>query len=135
VITLASNSSEEKTAMTAMEYVRLFVGPDGESHFEDVPVEFVSEPPQPFLVSPWQSAERVRFMRFPAGFQGGTHLAPYRQLVVCLSGSYRMQTSDGEIRDFQPGSVLLVEDTTGKGHMPSNEGTEAAIAATIQVPD
>jgi hypothetical protein len=31
--------------MTEMKYVRLFAGADGESHFEDVPVEFISEPP------------------------------------------------------------------------------------------
>jgi hypothetical protein len=51
VITLANNSSEKKAAMIAVKYVRLFAGPDGESHFEDVPVEFISEPPQPILVS------------------------------------------------------------------------------------
>ena len=121
--------------MSAMKCVRLFAGPDGQSHFEDIPVEFISEPPQPFLVSAWQSAQRVRFLRFPAGFQGGTHLAPYRQLLVCLTGSYGMQTSDGEIRYFQPGAVLLVEDTTGKGHTTWNEGTSAAVAARIQLPD
>jgi len=46
-----------------------------------------------------------------------------------------MQTSDGEIRYFQPGAVLLVEDTTGKGHTTWNEGTSAAVAARIQLPD
>jgi hypothetical protein len=46
-----------------------------------------------------------------------------------------MQTSDGEIRNFQPGGVLLVEDTTGKGHTTWNEGSDAAVAARIQVPD
>jgi hypothetical protein len=115
-------------------YVRLFAGPDGESHFEDVAVEFMAEPPQPFLVSAWQSAERVRFLRFTPGFQGGTHLAPFRQFLVCLTGSYAMQTSDREIRYFKPGDVLLVEDTTGKGHTTWNEGTGVAVAARIQVP-
>ena len=46
-----------------------------------------------------------------------------------------MQTNDGEIRNFQQGSVLLVEDTTGKGHTTWNEGTTAAVAARIQLPD
>jgi hypothetical protein len=46
-----------------------------------------------------------------------------------------MQSSDGEVREFQPDSVLLVEDTTGKGHTTRNEGTGPAVAARIQVPD
>jgi len=46
-----------------------------------------------------------------------------------------MQTSDSETRYFHPGDVLLVEDTTGKGHTTWNEGGGAAVAARIQVPD
>ncbi len=121
--------------MSDLNYARLFAGPDGESHFEDVDVEFISEPPQPFLVSAWQSTQRIRFLRFPPGFQGGTHLAPFRQLLICLTGSCAMQTSDSETRYFHPGDVLLVEDTTGKGHTTWNEGGGAAVAARIQVPD
>jgi hypothetical protein len=41
----------------------------------------------------------------------------------------------GEIRYFRPGDVLLVEDTTGKGHSAWTEGDNAFLAAAIQLPD
>jgi hypothetical protein len=44
-----------------------------------------------------------------------------------------MQTSDGEVRHFRPGDVILVEDTTGKGHTTWTSD-EAAVVARIQLP-
>jgi hypothetical protein len=45
------------------------------------------------------------------------HNAPLRQYVVTLTGWWEIEVSDGEVRRFGPGSVLLAEDTTGKGHV------------------
>jgi hypothetical protein len=44
------------------------------------------------------------------------HVAPRRQLVLHLSGSAEVVTSDGARRSLPTGSVLLTEDTEGKGH-------------------
>jgi quercetin dioxygenase-like cupin family protein len=119
--------------MTDMKYVRLFAGPDGENHFEDVAIEFNSEPPLRFLVSEWETVERIRYLNVPPSLPGVSHHAPSRLLHVVLAGEWRMQTSDGETRYFRAGDIILVEDTTGKGHMTSTED-DGAIVARIEMP-
>jgi quercetin dioxygenase-like cupin family protein len=44
------------------------------------------------------------------------HNAPVRQYIVLLDGNIEIEVSDGEVRQFSGGDVLLVEDTSGKGH-------------------
>ena len=125
--------------MSEFKYVRLFAGPDGESHFEDVAVEFTSvfsaPPAPPLAASDWQSAERIGFVSFPSGWRGDQHPAPRRGFGVWLAGSFAAQTSDGEIRHFGAGDILFAEDTTGKGHSSWNAGDDTVLCATIQVPD
>ena len=128
---MSASASTEGVAMTDMNYVRLFAGPDGESHFEDVVVEFISEPPARFAVSEWQSAERI-IPQFPPDLEPSN--APRTAFSILLAGSWTMQTSDGEVRDFHPGDLILVEDTTGKGHITSITSDGATIVARIQVP-
>jgi hypothetical protein len=48
------------------------------------------------------------------------HNAPRRLLIVQLDGTVEVEVSDGEVRRFGPGSALVVEDTTGKGHVTRN---------------
>ncbi|MEV0640961.1 hypothetical protein AB0I77_39770 [Streptomyces sp. NPDC050619] len=45
------------------------------------------------------------------------HNAPQRQLIVPLSGEVEIEVSTGERRSVPPGQIILVEDTTGKGHI------------------
>lgn len=47
---------------------------------------------------------------------GGWHTAPQRQYVLFVIGETEIEVSDGEKRIVRGGDVLLVEDTTGKGH-------------------
>ena len=45
------------------------------------------------------------------------HNPPRRLLVLWLTGEVEFETSDGDIRRLAAGSVVLAEDTTGKGHI------------------
>jgi hypothetical protein len=124
--------------MNDMKYVRLFAGPDGETHFEDVAVEFHSRPSTP-LVLPTALSELVpadgfRFMSQPPGWRVEHH-APRRQFLVLLAGSAAIQTSDGEIRYFHASDVLLAEDTTGKGHTSWNDGDDALFSVVVPLRD
>jgi hypothetical protein len=49
-----------------------------------------------------------------------------------LRGTFSVEVSDGEVREFPPGSVVLVEDTTGKGHTTRRVGDEPR--ATLMAP-
>ena len=104
-----------------MNYVRLFAGPDGEPHFEDVAVElapiaqYAKGVPETYLSAP-RASTALTFLSGPAGWVGDWHPGPRRQFMVKLAGVTEIIASDGVRRQIGPGMVVLLEDTTGKGH-------------------
>jgi quercetin dioxygenase-like cupin family protein len=48
------------------------------------------------------------------------HTAPQKQYIILLDGEIEIETSLGEIRRFNAGEILLMEDTSGKGHKTKN---------------
>ena len=122
-----------------MRYVRLYAGPDGESHFEDVDVSLevmdFAPPASPFQASDFVPATRLGFLALPSGWQDDWHPTPRRQFFVYLSGGGAVEASDGEIRHFRVGDVLFVEDTTGKGHRSWVESDEENTVVVVQAPD
>src|SRR5262245_9210137 len=93
-------------------YLRLYAGPDGESHFEDFDVALTLTPAGSGL-SALYSGPGVHFHQSPPDQIIDWHPAPRRQFVVTLAGEAEVQASDGEIRRLVPGTVLLVEDVSG----------------------
>ena len=117
-------------------YARVYSSPDGMSHFGN---EVLAMQPEVYVqgVPVVDSAEPVpatdlRFSR-RNGLAGAWHRAPRRQFVLVLSGVLEVTVGDGEARRFGPGSVLLVEDTTGHGHRTRAFGTDDAVYATVAV--
>ena len=75
------------------------------------------------------------FFRIPAGWFGDWHPAPCRQYYVQTTGELEVQVSDGEIRRFRPGDVVLVEDVTGQGsHDARRERRRRCAASTCSFP-
>ena len=68
-------------------------------------------------------ADSVIFRETGADYDYDWHPAPARQLVVLLDGEIEIEVGDGEIRRFAGGEVLLLEDTTGRGHRTRNIGS------------
>jgi hypothetical protein len=126
-----SGADLEKT----ITYVRLYPDETGESHFEDVKIklraEEVQSPEVPFYITPFEKATSYGYYNPSAGYFEDWHNAPQRQFLFCLSGEYEIKASDGEVRRFGQGSILLVEDTTGKGHVSSCPGSEGALALVV----
>jgi quercetin dioxygenase-like cupin family protein len=54
-------------------------------------------------------------MNAPAGWSSDWHPSSARDIFFVLTGEWEVTASDGESRRFGAGSVLLVEDTSGKG--------------------
>lgn len=121
------------------QYTRVFTDEKGETHFEDVeiellPVEFA--PPAPaLLLSSFTDAKNYGFISAPTGWYGDWHPTPERQVIVYISGKIEATVSDGEVRVFGPGSVTLVEDTTGKGHTSRVVGDEEVLGLVVQLED
>lgn len=118
-------------------YVHLFADDSGESHFEDLHAELTpaafAPPAPPLHLSAAFGAERLVFLAAPENWYGDWHPAPRRQLFAFLSGQIEVEASDGERRSFLPGSCLLMEDTSGKGHATRNVGTGEVLMAVTQL--
>jgi uncharacterized cupin superfamily protein len=52
-----------------------------------------------------------------------------------MSGAVEMETTDGMKRRFLPGDLVLLEDTTGKGHVTRNIGEGYASYLVVPVPE
>jgi mannose-6-phosphate isomerase-like protein (cupin superfamily) len=122
-----------------MRYLRLFVDDAGETHLEDVAVPLSSvefAPPAPPLdLSAYHAADRYAFCRFPAGWHGDWHPTPRRQVFFLLAGEMEVEVSDGEVRHIGPGTIVLVEDTHGRGHVSRVVGPQDVLSAVVQLPD
>ena len=120
-----------------MKYVRVYADSDGESHFEDVGVEFTlvefAPPAPPLNVSAFTPASRLGFLNAPPGWYGDWHPAPRRQFIFYLAGELESEVSDGEVRRFGPGSVTLLEDTTGKGHTSRVVSSGELLGVVVQL--
>jgi hypothetical protein len=121
-----------------MKYTRIYRDAAGESHFEDVaveltPVDFAPPAPPLNLAAPME-AERVVLCHAPRAWVGDWHPAPQRQFYVQLSGHLEVEVSDGEVRRFSSGSLVLLEDTSGKGHLTKVAGDAAVEAVFVQLP-
>jgi hypothetical protein len=99
-----------------MKIHRLYVDQKGESHFEDVEIEFV-ESSRSGRVSARLPATGIIFREVPADYDLDWHPAPRRQYIINLDAGVQITASDGESRRIAAGEVLLVEDTWGKGHL------------------
>jgi hypothetical protein len=109
-----------------MHYVRIFTDHAGETHFEDVslPTDLTASPvssARAELAAPLAVVDAV-FRRVVIDHPPEPHVAPRRQLVIHLAGEAEIEVSDGEVRRFGPGSVVLVDDLTGKGHTTRRVG-------------
>lgn len=94
----------------------LYVDANGESHFRDIAIEWVEEGPGGKL-SRRLPASGIIFRRTEPGYDLDWHPAPRRQYIINLDEGVRITASDGESRVIRAGEVILVEDTTGKGHL------------------
>jgi len=118
-----------------MTYTRLFSSDDGESHFEEVEIKFAEAAYVPFAaplrLSAPCAATSYRLMEAPAGWKSDSHVSPSRNFFVVLTGEWEVTASDGETRRFGPGSSLLVEDPSGKGH--SSRVISDSIAVMVEL--
>ncbi|MHB1419902.1 MAG: hypothetical protein ACYCX4_10030 [Bacillota bacterium] len=108
-----------------MKYTRIYTGPDGNTHLEDVNMDIspriFSEGAAPVCLSdPWK-ATGVFFLA--AGLETkelGFHNSPQKMMGLIVAGDCIQETSDGDQRLFRAGDVIMFEDMTGPGHKTQN---------------
>ena len=98
---------------------RIYSDGSGESHFEDIKIP-LKDAGDIGSLSAALPATGIIFREVIPDYDYNFHNAPHRQYIILLDGGIEIETSLGEKRQFNPGEVLLVEDTTGKGHRSRN---------------
>lgn len=104
--------------METFKVTRVYSDTYGESRFDEVYYPLTDRGPIGSL-SDNITVKALKFRKVPSGYND-MHNAPQRQYVILLDGGVEIEISTGEKRTFQQGEVLLMEDTTGKGHRSSN---------------
>ncbi|MFZ0598962.1 MAG: hypothetical protein WAM46_18395 [Flavobacterium sp.] len=111
---------------------RIFSDESGESHFEDVMIPLSDQGEIGFL-SESQAVKNIIFREVLPSYDYDFHNAPQRQYIILLDGGVEIETSLGEKRSFKTGEILLVEDTTGKGHKTKNLETKTRKSIFITI--
>jgi len=118
--------------MNSFRLTRIYSDEKGDSHFGKVDIPLNPSGEIGFL-SDGIAAKQVIFRKVLPSYDYDFHNAPQKQYLVLLDGIIRIETSLGEVRDFVAGDVLLLEDTTGKGHRTKNlvEAERSSIFITL----
>lgn len=120
-----------------LKYYHLYTDEDGESHFQELDFKFQSLPNiedhASIMVSVLQNVKGAMMYRMKPGIVEDWHTAPRKQFNFVVQGQADITASDGQVMRLTPGTVLLIDDTTGKGHITASVGDEDHIALMIPV--
>jgi hypothetical protein len=121
------------------QYTRIFTDERGTSRFADLDVElsigFAAPPAEPLHFAQFLAPDGTFWIGAPSNWKGdAAHPAPRRAIFVTVRGEYQVTTSDGVTRRFPPGSMLIVEDTTGDGHSTKITSDEDCILFAVGLP-
>jgi hypothetical protein len=98
-----------------MKVTRIYTGPDGESHFDDIEIR-LEDAGEIGRLSQRYPATGIVFRENDADYNYDWHTPPQRQYVIVLDGEIEIEVSDGTKRRFHGGDIFLAEDMTGRGH-------------------
>lgn len=125
--------------MTELRFPRLIVDGAEGTRFDTVRItvspKHFAPPALPFSVSPFEPAMQCGFLHLPMGWIGEQHPSPIRMWIYVLEGQMDFETSNGDVRRILPGSALLLEDTTGRGHSSRVVGNRPVILAVVRLPE
>lgn len=117
---VADDSTDMDKSAPALSYHRMYVDSEGVSHFGDgelpLSLQDYAPPANPIAIHSLPNAKGATLVFMPAGSFEDWHPAPRRQFAFILQGVVEVTVGDGEARQFAPGDIVLLEDTTGPGH-------------------
>jgi len=135
LICLRAPAADTAEAIPPMTYVHVYADATGASHFREEHVEFTPGRDNFASIHALGAKGRATLLRLKAGAVEDWHNAPQAWFLIVLQGASEVTTSDGQVRHFGPGSMVLLDDTTGKGHQTRAVGNIDHIAAVIPIAD
>lgn len=109
----------------------LYEDENGQSHFRDIEIDWVEEN-RGGKFSARLPASGIIFRQVQPDYDLDWHPAPRRQYIINLDAGVQITAGDGEARVIGAGEVILVEDTTGQGHL--SKAVENKLRHCIFVP-
>jgi hypothetical protein len=116
-----------------MTYLHLFSDSAGVSHFKEGRMTFSPARAGGPLALPLPNTEGATFLRLKSGAVEDWHKAPRRWFLIAVQGVSEVTASDGQVRRLTPGMIMLMDDTTGKGHITRAIGPEDHVAIVVPV--
>ena len=115
---------------------RLYTGADGQTHEERIEIKLTRSN----LYSEADASEAVKVseaqvFRLPKGRVLDWHNPARRQYVVTLSGRGEVEIAGRQKLLLNPGRVVLLENTTGKGHITRSVGSEDLTLLIVPLAD
>ena len=119
---------------TPVKVTRIFTGPDGKTRVEEfeLPLKPRDKGSDVAAAIPLTT---LQVRRTTPEYFLDFHPASRRQMVVTLAGESEIELEDGRKIRLGPGSILLAEDTTGKGHISRAVPGKDRIALDIGLAD
>ena len=124
---------QNQTSGMQCAFLNLYAGADGESHFREIEIECTDETPWGIKASKPLPATAVIFVEGTGPGVVPLHPAPCRQYVINLDTPFEVTASDGDQRLIGVGEVVLVEDTTGRGHITKLFGEKTGHGIFISI--
>jgi hypothetical protein len=120
--------------MEDFKITRVYADQNGDSHFAEVfkPLRHAGDIG---FLSEAEEVKTISFRKVVPGYDYDFHTAPARQYILLLDGQIEIETSLGEKRQFGAGEILLVEDTTGKGHKTRNLLAQVRHSIFVTLPE
>jgi quercetin dioxygenase-like cupin family protein len=114
-------------------YVHIYADSAGVSHFREEHFDFARGRDNDSSIHVLDAKGGATLLRLKAGAFEDWHNAPRAWFLIVLQGKSEVTASDGQVRQFGPGAVVLLDDTTGKGHQTRAVGKVDHVAAVIPI--
>lgn len=118
-------------------FQHLYTGVDGETHFAER--QFAFEHRQDIegrggiTISELKEVKGAAIYRLKQGMVEDWHTAPRKQFGFVIQGQADITASDGQVLRLAPGSIILIDDVTGKGHITASVGEDDHIVLMVPV--
>jgi redox-sensitive bicupin YhaK (pirin superfamily) len=109
-----------------MAMYRVYAGPDGESHIEELSAERQAD------LTAFTNITQAGINHHSEMRNMDFHPLPERRLIIHLAGEVEIGMSDGSKQIFRPGDVRLMEDVTGRGHTHRDLSPSTAFLARLE---
>src|SRR5262245_56965397 len=111
---------------------RIFSGPDGESHAEEMRIAQPERNGGYF--SGLMKGDGMVLLTRPGGAVDDWHTAGARvQMAITVAGRAQIELGGGQKILLEPGKMILFEDKTGHGHKLTVLGSESWTAAFVRL--